>query len=514
MKRLLIIACLGIMLGACSDFLKEYSQDKAYVRGYEDLDELLLGSVYMPAGAILHLGDVYSYDSKMEWYYPYIHLMADEVDENTKTSDRSTVWDARQRYFGYYTWQQQVGIDQLGTTIRNESGDWDRIYKHINVANMVLADIDNQSAETEEDRLAVSRIKGEAYFLRAAYYFTLANLYGKPYVPATAKTDLAVPIKLTEFIEDKVYSRNTVEEVYAQVLADLTEAEKCLSATERKSIYRADITAVCHLRSRVHLYMQNWEEAVRYAQKTLDKQSALFDLNHMGETASFLNPELPEVIFTMGNGGLSYSLSDNAGDFNVSEDLWQTYTDDNDLRRTYFIKHDGSYPAYVKEGDRSDLSRSALSNNFLFRTAEAWLNLAEASAYAGDETTARNALDNLRRHRLENPAEVTESGADLIRFIRDERRRELCLEGHRWFDLRRYMVCEKEPFSKPIRHSYTVFEEMWWISSYEPVQSDYYELKANDDAYTLPIPKEVIEYNTGMPSNKRDARPIVETINY
>lgn len=65
MKRLLIIACLGIMLGACSDFLKEYSQDKAYVRGYEDLDELLLGSVYMPAGAILHLGDEYGYDNSL-----------------------------------------------------------------------------------------------------------------------------------------------------------------------------------------------------------------------------------------------------------------------------------------------------------------------------------------------------------------------------------------------------------------------------------------------------------------
>ena len=214
---------------------------------------------------------------------------------------------------------------------------------------------------------------------------------------------------------------------------------------------------------------------------------------------------------------MSQSLSNWSGEFSVSEDLYDTYTDDNDLRRTYFIKHDGSYPAYVKEGDRSDLSRSALSNNFLFRTAEAWLNLAEDSAYAGDETTARNALDNLRRHRLENPAEVTESGADLIRFIRDERRRELCLEGHRWFDLRRYMVCEKEPFSKTIRHSYTVFEQgydAFWNYVYIPVQSDYYELKANDDAYTLPIPKEVIEYNTGMPSNKRDARPIVETINY
>ena len=31
-------------LSACGDFLEEYSQDTAYVRSYEDLDELLLGS--------------------------------------------------------------------------------------------------------------------------------------------------------------------------------------------------------------------------------------------------------------------------------------------------------------------------------------------------------------------------------------------------------------------------------------------------------------------------------------
>ena len=155
------------------------------------------------------------------WYYPYIHLMTDEVQENIRSGSGAS-WDARERYFGYYTWQQQVGIDALGTSIRKESSDWNRIYKHINIANMILASIDEQSASKEQDKLEVMRIKGEAYFLRGAYYFTLVNLYGKPYTKAGAKNDLGVPIKNTEYIEDKdVYKRQGVS------VATPTTAEPC-----------------------------------------------------------------------------------------------------------------------------------------------------------------------------------------------------------------------------------------------------------------------------------------------
>ena len=44
------------------------------------------------------------------------------------------------------------------------------------------------------------------------------------------------------------------------------------------------------------------------------------------------------------------------------------------------------------------------------------------------------------------------SGEELVRFIREERRRELCLEGHRWFDLRRYKVAEKYPQETTVNH--------------------------------------------------------------
>ena len=45
MRKLYTILCVLALTG-CSGFLEEYSQDKAYVKGWEDLDELMLGNAY------------------------------------------------------------------------------------------------------------------------------------------------------------------------------------------------------------------------------------------------------------------------------------------------------------------------------------------------------------------------------------------------------------------------------------------------------------------------------------
>ena len=50
MKRILIICCIAGLFSACSDFLKEYSQDLAKVESFSDLDEVLLGKGYLPWG--------------------------------------------------------------------------------------------------------------------------------------------------------------------------------------------------------------------------------------------------------------------------------------------------------------------------------------------------------------------------------------------------------------------------------------------------------------------------------
>ena len=120
--------------------------------------------------------------------------------------------------------------------------------------------------------------------------------------------------------------------------------------------------------------------------------------------------------------------------------------------------------------------------------AEAYLNLAEAAAQLKKDKIALDALNALRIKRFapEYYEEISGiSGEDLVTKIRKERRLELCFEGHRWFDLRRYGM--------------PAFSRTWKIDGM-PVQT--YTLEKNDPAYTLPIPPDVLERNRSLVQNK------------
>lgn len=84
----------------------------------------------------------------------------------------------------------------------------------------------------------------------------------------------------------------------------------------------------------------------------------------------------------------------------------------------------------------------------ILRYAEILLNYAEAAYESGDETTARNNLNEVRQ-RVGMPA-VNLSGQQLRDKIRHERRIELCLEGHRYFDARRWKIAD-QVFAQPIK---------------------------------------------------------------
>ena len=64
-------------------------------------------------------------------------------------------------------------------------------------------------------------------------------------------------------------------------------------------------------------------------------------------------------------------------------------------------------------------------------------------------------------------------------FIKSERRKELCFEGQRWFDLRRYGMPQ-------IIHRWG---------------EQVYTLKQNDPSYTMPIPDAVLIKNKKLEQN-------------
>ena len=93
--------------------------------------------------------------------------------------------------------------------------------------------------------------------------------------------------------------------------------------------------------------------------------------------------------------------------------------------------------------------------------------------------------------------------------IRDERRKELCFEGHRWFDLRRYSVNDTYPYSKPIVHVMNVVNSKGYNT-----KTQTYVLEPGDDAYTFAIPAKVLEFDkVSMGTNNRPKRQSLEELN-
>lgn len=76
-----------------------------------------------------------------------------------------------------------------------------------------------------------------------------------------------------------------------------------------------------------------------------------------------------------------------------------------------------------------------------FRLSEIYLNYMEACAALGEEGEALAYLNKLRSQKAGMPP-VTASGSALMDKIRQERRIELCFEGHRYFDIRRWGIAE------------------------------------------------------------------------
>ena len=130
-----------------------------------------------------------------------------------------------------------------------------------------------------------------------------------------------------------------------------------------------------------------------------------------------------------------------------------------------------------------------------FRVSEAILMYAEAKAvlYKNGNGAAKadavSALNKLREKRFASAkyAPIPDMDADnLIKFVREERRRELCFEAFRWFDLRRYGMPQ-------IKHE--------WNDMETSTTPKVYVLEDGDNAYVLPFPHNVIEKNSDLIQN-------------
>ena len=148
------------------------------------------------------------------------------------------------------TFDTYLEADQNRLTADNVTIEsmWEVIYDGIHRTNVIIQRVPTVPGLTEAKR---DRITGEAHFLRALHYHNLVRVWGG--VPLVT----APPPSINEASQ---IARSSVDEVYAQILADLTAAESLIETTDET--LRASRGAVFALRSRVLLYNEDWAGVV------------------------------------------------------------------------------------------------------------------------------------------------------------------------------------------------------------------------------------------------------------
>jgi hypothetical protein len=145
--------------------------------------------------------------------------------------------------FNYYGQQMMIAPEILADNLRlvantgryqgeEANGDRDHInlwnsnvFGGINDANLIIAGIDDENVSGEEAQKSI--IKGEAYFMRALFYFDLCRVYG--YEPGREVNgfNLGPILRLNPTLvasDADFRERATVLQVYEQIESDLTEA--------------------------------------------------------------------------------------------------------------------------------------------------------------------------------------------------------------------------------------------------------------------------------------------------
>ncbi len=347
---------------------------------------------------------------------------------------------------------------------------WTRLYRVVNNANNILLQIDGIAGNAS----AKNQIKGQALGLRAAAYMELCKWFSTPYtVNANAP---GVPIKLSTSATEQP-GRSTVSEVFSYIEADLKSAAQLLKS-------HADLTILSYnsvqaYLARFYLYKGDYSNAIVSATEVIN--SGKYSLCTSAETISsmWLNDSGSEIIFMLGytetnlGGSLGNDYFMRTFDPSTNKiqnkpavyyipsssflNVYNTFgpansskTADADIRYkdgVYFLNGAsvGSWNAklcYKYPGNPYFINKANLLNvnqPKLIRLPELYLIRAEAYAELGNNAAARADYNLLRKNRIEGYVyETALNGSSLKEEIFNERCRELCFEGHYWYDIKRH----------------------------------------------------------------------------
>ncbi len=431
--KLFMIGLLILSQSCSKDFLVEYPTDK---QAPGDIQKLVDVAVVVNGAYNLMQGNGF--------------LGCNIIGRNDMRSDDHQVPD-----FGRLEDEYRYDYDEQNS----RSDIWSTPYAIIRQVNSILEMLENIEPETATEAADKNDMIGQSLAIRALCHFSLCNSYGLPY-SHNAGNSIGIPIVTTVLLPDAKVTRNTVAEVYAQIISDLTTAIPLLS--DEKKGGKINSWAAKTLLARVYLYKEDNTNAYTTAVDVINNSpySLMTRDQYVDSWASDFSSE---SIFSSVNssadntGGESINnLSDpeGYGQFIASQDLIDLVRSDPDDVRNGMLYIDqlstmgdpstyGRILKYPGKGNTKDVivahfegngsvASSTTSNVSIFRLSELYLIAAEAAVKGGGSNAAfyLNAIVE----RANPAATVAEADVTLDRIL-TERRKELMGEGHRFFDL-------------------------------------------------------------------------------
>jgi hypothetical protein len=330
------------------------------------------------------------------------------------------------------------------------------------------------------------QLLGEAYFLRALCYFYMVNLYGD------------VPLVLTtDHTKSATMPRTAMDEVYKQMIADLTEAKDLLTVTYvttpdyPTARVRVNKLAAQALLARIYLYLGEWAKSATEATAVIESGVYQLETNlaqtfrHNSKEAILQFMPVAEA-FNTAEGGIFVPVVPNGRPAFILSDTLMKKIEPGDARRLWIrtVTNSGKvYNSPYKYKLNSGTPREEY--NMVLRLAEQYCIRAEALTMLDQLTDAVSDLNKIRKRAGLPDLTTITTQSQALAAIEQERRIELFAEwGHRWFDLKRWPA-RTHPGQKRVEEVMSVCRPATWKPT----------------AALWPIPKDELSRNPALTQN-------------
>jgi len=326
---------------------------------------------------------------------------------------------------GTFTQYREISSKDMSASNGSASSLWGVIYSMSYVVSFIYEELPNIDIPESD----FNEITAAASFLRAYAYLVGAYTYG------------GIPIVTTTNVEEnRDIPRATLDETLEFIESELLYA---LDKLPEESFNAGEATngAVKALLARYYLFSGNWTEAEKYATDVIEgngTKTYTLEEEFVDAVSDFSTESILEIVYSANdNPGTSTNFSINnlfVGRREIIPSIEMVLALQNDGGdRNVVLEFDGANARGADNG-WTIIRYGPFDNIQVFRLAEMYLIRAEARAQQDDINGATSDI-NVIRQRAGVPLIQGNSKNQLLLALENERRMELCFEGHRWYDL-------------------------------------------------------------------------------